>query len=321
MLRVAIGPQVPLPSWNWIGFELARELAKYFDVRVFPWEAVPNPPACDVLLAVKLVHSRLLDAARVLYLPVDNYVSPAALEGEAPLLSRCAAIGCHAEPLVPLMSRYCRQVFFLDHHAKFALPELAPYKERGFVLWVGAFEHVPYLLAWCRQNPLPLPLVIQSNFNDLRSRNQAAILARQLGITLKLTQTQLNGHRLVPWFEVPQRQLMQEAKAAIDIKGGPWLGQLSGSASMDYWQQQLKPPTKAQQFVCSGIPLAVNRDSHTFKYYRKRGLELTQPQEVQRWLSREYWEQTQAFARECRPQLTLERIGVCVRDQILAIGG
>ena len=179
MLRVAIGPLVQLPSWNWIGFEL-RELSKYFGVQVFTWEDAAKPPACDILLAVKFLHRRFLEVAKVLYMPVDLYASPAAVE------LQCAAAGavfgdwCHAEPLLPLFGRHCRQVFFVEHHAELALPELASYKERGFVLWVGAFEHVPYLLAWCQRHPLPLPLVIQSNPGDPRSREQAA----KLGISL-----------------------------------------------------------------------------------------------------------------------------------------
>ena len=136
---------------------------------------------------------------------------------------------------------------------------------------------------------------------------------------MRLTQTHLNGCRIFPWFEVPQRQLMQQAKAAIDIKGGAWLG--TGNNAPDYWQQQVKPPTKGQQFVCSGIPLAINKDNYCCDYFKARGLELAGPEEPDRWLSRDYWEQTRRLAEALRPQLTLERIGVCVRDQILTIGG
>jgi hypothetical protein len=101
--------------------------------------------------------------AKVLYFPIDRYASLAAVERDAPLLSRCSAIGCHSEALVPVFLKYCSRVFAIDHHAKFALGTTAPYRSDGPILWIGAFEHVPYLLTWCQRWPLPLPLIICTN--------------------------------------------------------------------------------------------------------------------------------------------------------------
>jgi len=315
MLRVAIGPQLPLASWNWVGFDLARELAKYFDVAPFsqrPGTLALNP--CDVVVVVKSLEAAFFRGAKVLYFPIDHYTSLSAIEQDAGLLERCSAIGCHSAALVPVFRRRCARVFAIDHHAKFALDTLAPYRHEGPILWIGAFEHVPYLLAWCQRWPLPLPLVICTNVGHVWGRQQAAALARRLGVPLRPTATTLNGHKLVPWCERGQRELLRQAKAAIDIKGGPWLG-------TDFWWQQVKPPTKAQQFVASGIPLAMNPDSHSAAYFQSCGLTLASPREPDRWLSRPYWDETQRCAAVLRPQWTLEAVGLQAKAQIEALVG
>jgi hypothetical protein len=130
-------------------------------------------------------------------------------------------------------------------------------------------------------------------------------------VPLELSAGQLNGHMLVPWCERSQRELMVQAKAAIDIKGGPWLGP-------DYWQQQVKPATKAQQFIASGIPLAMNPDSHSAAYFQSRGLALATPQEPERWLSPSYWQEIQRWVVALRTLWTLEAVGLKVKAEIEA---
>ena len=66
----------------------------------------------------------------------------------------------------------------------------------------------------------------------------------------------------------------------------------------------------------AGMPLAVNRDSHTFGYFQSRGLLLATPDDPERWFSRAYWEETQRFAKSYRPQLTLETIGRTLKSLI-----
>jgi hypothetical protein len=150
--------------------------------------------------------------------------------------------------------------------------------------------------------------------HDERSRKLGFAIAQHLGVPMYLSKFQLNGHRLYPWSERTQRQLMSQAKAAIDIKGGPWLG-------AENWHQQVKPPTKGQQFVCSGIPFAVNRDSHCFDYFRSRGLLLATPDDPTRWFSHAYWEETKRFAESYRPQLSLEAVGLALKPLIESLVG
>jgi hypothetical protein len=304
MLRVAIGPELPVPSWNWVGFDLVRELSKYFQVEAFQ-NAIPE---CDVLIAVKNLPREIHAAStpKIIYLPIDRYPTRSAIELDAPFLSRCSAIGCHAEPLMPFFQPFCPNLFFIEHHTKYSLKVPSPFKERGFVLWVGAFENVPYLLKWLELHPLPARLVLLSNAHQPRSREVGFALAEQLQVKVNLTETHLNGHVIYPWSERMQHQLLLRAKAAIDIKGGPWLGE-------ECWGQQMKPPTKGQKFVTSGLPFAMHRDSHAFRYFVKRGFELATPDDATRWFSRSYWEETRQFASRLAPELTLESVGLCVK--------
>jgi hypothetical protein len=57
----------------------------------------------------------------------------------------------------------------------------------------------------------------------------------------------------------------------------------------------MKPPTKAQQFVASGIPAAINKDSYPWEYFHKNGLDLAEPEDIDRWFSPGYWKETRDF--------------------------
>src|SRR6185295_16149899 len=116
---------------------------------------------------------------------------------------------------------------------KYSLPALADFKPAGNVLWIGAFEFVPYLFKWLARHPLSAPLDILTNFQEPRSRTWANALAKQLNVPLTFASERLNGHALHLWSEETQRQLMLQAKTALDIKAGPWLGP-------DCWAQQTK---------------------------------------------------------------------------------
>jgi hypothetical protein len=305
MLRVAIGPQVALPSWDWVGFELARELARYFEVEVFE----RTVPKCDVLVAVKFIDSQMFNGCKVIYLPVDYYIQPNKIEQDKQLLAKCAAIGCHSHALIPFFRPHCSSVFPMEHHAKYALQEVLPFNPKGFVLWIGAVEHVPFLLKWLQTHPVSRPLVILSNTGSKSSWQLAISLAQRLDVKLEISGPQLNGYPMHPWSPRRQMQLMRQATAALDIKGGLWLGH-------EFWQQQMKPPTKSQQFVCSGIPFAINPGCESHAYFDRLGFNLASPLDEPRWFSHEYWCETRRAAEIIKPKLTLEAVGNQMKHQI-----
>ena len=113
--------------------------------------------------------------------------------------------------------------------------------------------------------------------------------------------------RVYPWTERHQLEMMRECKAALDVK------------ATDQFNQRHKPPVKAQKYVASGIPFAVNAESYSAEYFRDRGFTLASPDETDRWLSREYWQLTRAFGERLREWTSLEAVGQRYRDLIHAL--
>jgi len=301
MLKLAIGPVVNTPSWNWVGFDTGRELAKYFSVNFFADQIPPS----DVAIVVKrpLRHAWADIRARTIYLPIDHYRSPRQIQDDQAFLTSCSAIVCHSECLMPYFASYCANVLFAEHHGRYTLPQMTPYRRDGYILWIGGCQHLPYLLKWVEQYPLPLPLKILTDIKNTQAYSACFRLAEQLNVKLHMTDACVNGHAVHMWSEKDQRRLMQEAKAAVDTKGGAWLGTFQ-------WPQYTKPPTKGQKFISSGIPFAATDDSYCFDYFKRRGFILASPRDSARWLSYEYWCETARFGAALRRELSLPHIGL-----------
>ena len=158
-----------------------------------------------------------------------------------------------------------------------------PYRSDGFLLWLGAFEHLPYLLRWLDGHPPPFEVRLLTNLSSRSGRVAGHFVAHELGISLRVTDSGVNGYPAQEWSEAAQRELMQTCRAAIDIKG-------------DSFNQRTKPPTKAQQFIASGVPFGCNPGHPAIDYFHKRGFEVADAADFDRLLSRPYWEETQRFA-------------------------
>lgn len=301
MLKVAIGPESRAPSWHWVGFDLARELSKYCDVSVY----LDQIPPCDVVLAIKKCprDGEFHPERKVIYFPIDQYMSPDAIIQDADRLRKCSAIGSHSARLLPYFRPFCNNVFLIDHHAKFSLWPPAKFREDGFILWIGAFQYVPYLLKWLEKHSLDKDLVLLTNPASRAAARFAHELSGRIDVRLNVSDRFINGFPMERWCERRQLELMQEAKAGLDIKGGPWL------SGVDWWHQLTKPPTKGQQFISSGIPFAINSDSSCTQYFQSRNFAVASPLDQDRWLSYEYWQETRRQAENLRGPLSLERIG------------
>jgi hypothetical protein len=299
--KIALGPIRPRPSWVWAGFDIGRELSKYYDVELF--ESMREPPAADVVLVVKRPPSlEFVERCRspVVFCPIDTYASAAAITADAPMLRRCRALVCHSPTLVPYLDAFA-QVHRVEHHLRFALPEPVDFKSSGPVLWTGGFEHTPHLVSWLKAHPVNEELHILSNYTDVRAAEVADDLAAKLlGEPLDIVETaagaRLGPYRLHRFSERRQAQLMAECRTAIDIKG-------------DDFTQRTKPATKVQQFVASGIPTAVNPTSSPALWFQALGFELASPLDPDRWFSKAYFDATRAIARELREALSLESVG------------
>jgi hypothetical protein len=180
------------------------------------------------------------------------------LARDADFLRACTRVIVHCERLLPLIQVHNPDVHFVEHHARYALPAMVAFKENGFILWVGGFQYVPYLVRWLEQHPLAHEIRILTDFENQRARNAARVCAAEIGVRLVLSEltTVIAGCRLFSWSERLQAEMMRDCKAAVDIK------------MTEKFEQYLKPPTKAQQYVASGIPFAVNSDSYSAEYFR-----------------------------------------------------
>ncbi len=99
------------------------------------------------------------------------------------------------------------------------------------------------------------------------------------------------------WNERLQFELMQDCKAAIDIKG------------CSNFNQLMKPPTKAQKYIASGIPFAINTDSYSTEYFLKYNFNICSPIS-EKWFTEAYWEQTQICGKKLRVDTSIESVGL-----------
>ena len=283
----AFGPEAPgWGSWNWIGADLARALARVFATQTFrAWEI----PDCDVVIVVKHPPGiewveRVARSAAIIYAPVDAYDSAAAIDSDALWLRKCDRIVVHCDRLRKYFTPYV-SVEYLDHHVKFAAPVRQAFKPRGNVVWVGVRSNLAPLIRWVNEHSLPAPLDVLTNLeNPERVPTPAEVGFR--------TDREVRIHH---WSPERQIALTIAGRGAIDIKG-------------DDFRSRHKPPAKAIDFVASGFPLAMIEESSPVEHLARMGFDVASPLDPERWLSRDYWEETQRFGLAIRELLSLERV-------------
>ena len=305
MKVLAIGPQTGAPSWDWVGLGMADELGQYFHVVLFrDFDAIPDT---DLILIVKqrppaaFVGAAKSRGARVCFAPVDVYQSQEEIAVDAGMLGDCHAVLLHSEALRPALAPYCSNITLVEHHARYALDELATFKPEGFLLWIGALQHLPHVLGWLECNPPPIEVRLLTDLNMRSARIAAHVEAHRQGLALRIQEGRINGYPAEPWSEAAQATLMQGCKAAIDIKGSSF-------------SQVTKPPTKAQQFVASGVPFGCNPSHPATAYFRSHGFELADARDFNRLLSHAYWAETRHFAGRLRELTARDAVGRVYRQ-------
>lgn len=285
---VAFGPEVPgFGSWEWVGADTAQELSSVFDTRIFHDEI----PDCEALVLVKFkppaeVLRSISRRAAVIYCPIDAYGSRAEIEADADALRSCDLVLVHCERLRTHVAPYAA-VEYIDHHVKFAGPPRREYRGAGPILWVGVRTNLPPLVAWANRNALPEELWVLTNPED----PDRAPTARDFGFRNP------GRVRIERWTAERQRQWTEECRAALDVKGHDF-------------RARHKPPAKAIDFLASGVPLAMNADSSSTEHLARMGFQLASPHEPDRWLSREYWEETVRFGAALRELLPPRRVAL-----------
>lgn len=297
---IAFGPEARgWGSWDWVGVDLLRALDGPFRTRAFAgWEV----PDCDAVVVVK--HSpppdwvgRVARRSALLYAPVDYYPSAAAVDADASWLRRCDRVLIHCERLRRYFEPYAA-VEYLDHHVKFVTPLRREFRAEGNLLWVGVRSNLPPLVAWVNAHALPAPLDVLTNFEDPARPPRPAELGFRTG-------TRVAVHN---WTRPGHVAMTAAALALIDIKG-------------EDFRSRHKPPAKGIDAIASGVPLAVDPEGSTGEHLARMGFEVVPPIDADRWLSREYWEDTVAFGGALRELLSLKRVAGRLRrilDEVLA---
>jgi hypothetical protein len=287
MTILAIGPRSPNPSWDWIGLALAEDMRRTYDVVLFDHLADILP--ADIVLVIKQRPSHQMVCkiratnARFYFAPIDVYREEAEIYADVEMLRHCDAVFVHSETLYPVLAPFCQRIHLVEHHARYALSRLVPFRDEGFLLWIGGFQHIPYVLDWLRHNPPSIEVRLLTDIKNKSARLAAHIIARQISLPLSIANGAVNGWPAELWSEATQTTLMAACKAAIDIKGPGF-------------NQATKPPTKAQQFVASGIPFACNAGHSAVPYFHNHGFDVAMADQFSRLLSKKYWAATQAFS-------------------------
>jgi hypothetical protein len=282
---VAFGPVAPeFGSWNWLGADLATALASEFLVATF----TDSPPPYDVVVYIKfkppLARWReLAQRARVVYCPVDVYGSAAEIDADWESLRLCHHIITHCERLTKYFSPYAPTTY-LDHHLKYVAPPPTVQRTDGPVVWIGNRANLPPLVEWWRRRAPPDELWLLTDSVTDADLPTAADCGLNSG-----------DCRIARW--TPERHITWTALArgAIEIKG-------------DDFRSRHKSPAKAQGFIASGIPLAMNGAAAATEHLRSRGFTVTAPEDRDYWWSHEYWELTQRFGRNLEAQLSLRQV-------------
>lgn len=283
---IGFGPETPgWGSWDWVGSDLAEELSGSFRTLSFGWNGVPQ---CDVLFVVKHplpaeFWERASDLVQVVYCPIDHYASLAEIDSDGWWLRRCARVLVHSETLVKYFARYARTEY-IDHHVKFIAASPTPFRLTGPILWVGVHSNLPPVVEWVNRHDLPAELIVLTNVEVRSSPSEWGFDSNR------------NQIRIETWSRSRHIDLLNGCRAALDIKG-------------DDFRSRHKPPAKAIDFIASGLPFAMNVESSSVQHLARMGFDVASPEDLDRWLSPEYFEETQKFGYALRELLSRARIG------------
>lgn len=307
MKRIAFGPMLGLPSTEWVGKDIALHIdTEYEDIDVELFHNFDFLPQVETIFIVKyLPHLDWLIKANnekidVVYFPVDYFHHPSVLERDAVKLKLLDGIVLHNERLNNSLPSSEVATFFVDHYLKYQLPVKRQFLNRNFVLWVGHIEYLPSLIETLASDKIPLPVKILTDLENLSDKQEylEKEILKNTGVfnlEKKLDYVKLNGFLLEQWTSERQQNYMLSCRGAFDTK------------SMDF-SHITKPPTKAQKYIFNAIPFATDAHTYAQEYFSKKGLELATLEQLERWLSEEYFNEINSFQEKYKETQTLAYI-------------
>lgn len=283
-ISVAFGPRNPsFGSWQWIGEDIGRALCNEFDVHFFD----VLPPSCDVAVFIKFkpdAETLRRLSCRVVYCPVDIYGSSAEIEFDASALGACDLAITHAASLEKYLSTYI-ETCCIDHHVKYASSQNEKFRGGGPLLWIGNRGNLPPVIKWVNSRRFDEELWFLTNFSE----NERTAGASELGFLPH------NHIRVERWTTERHLAWQEQCRAAFDIKG-------------EDFRSRHKPPTKAIDFLASGISFAINQESSPARYCRSLGFDAASPDDSDRWFSEQYWIECKRFGELLSSRLNLQAI-------------
>lgn len=281
---VAFGPIMPgFGSWEWIGAEMADALQGRFRTVTFCDEV----PECDLVVFVKFrpdddAFRRIADRSAIIFCPVDGYGMASHIDADEPILTLCDRIVVHCHRLRKYFAPYA-ETRYLDHHLRFTAPlRTEPLREGPFV-WAGVHSNLPPLVEWVNRNPLPEELWVLTNSNSDASHPEDFGFRSDRRV------------RVERWTPERQREWTGLARAALDVKG-------------EDFRARHKPPVKAFDFIASGVPFATNSWSSPADHLSGLGFSPASPNDLDRWLSHGYFDETVALGRVLQEHLGREQV-------------
>jgi hypothetical protein len=287
-ISVSFGPQIPdFGSWNWVGADTAAFLADEFDVHVFD-DAIPPT---DIVVFIKFrpdlqVLRSVARQSAIVYCPVDVYGSEQEIFQDREALRLCDLVLIHCERLRHHFDAYAC-VEYLDHHLKYIAPPGRSFRSEGPLLWIGVRSNLPPVVEWVNTQALNEEFWILTNPEHPGS----TIQPDRFGFWSS------KRIRMAEWTPDRHIQWTSTCKAAFDVKGTDF-------------RSAHKPPTKAMDFLASGVPIALGPTSSSAEHLARMGFEVASLDDAGRWFSHDYWEETARFGATVADLLCPDRLRV-----------
>jgi len=298
MKKVYFGPEKNVPSWHWVGKDIAENLSKKIDIKYFKniedinddsivyW--IKNPLSSN---KINFLRKKNL---KVIYFPIDTYNNEGEIKRDQEFIEKCKLIVLHSENMKNFFNK--SNIKYVDHYNKFGIDGNLR-KPNGEFLWIGGYQYFPYIYQYLLESKNKLEINILSDYKCESAVKAANKLSEKLKLNIDFSNiSNFRNFKIFEWNEAKQKELLLSCEGAFDYK------------HVDEFNQKYKPPTKIQKYVSSFIPTAVNKLSFSYSYMKSLGLELCDPTQTDIWRSQRYKDEIKKFGHDIAKSLTKDAI-------------
>jgi hypothetical protein len=255
--HVTAGPKINNPSFYWVicdVIEYIKSKSDEFEFSIFS-NTKNIPQQADIVIFSKRIPNAYeivkLKDKKLVYIPIDHYNSKFELWSERSILRTFDAVLLHNNNLIKYLPNSIK-CYHIDHYAKYIIKREQTIKDK--LLWIGVNEYLAITLRYLiDHNIKPDDIILLSDIQNIR-KNWGKIKDQFIKNGLEYYEITDNETLIVEqydigqWTEEKQKRYLATCKACIDIKNNSF-------------RHLLKPATKCQLHVSSGIPQFVN-DQH-----------------------------------------------------------